>query len=303
MIRELSGSKWAGLLVTFTTVTFILMAAEIGLRNFLVTSEYVNPLMELEWRKKYWIPINEEKYRDYPIPRNVPPGTKRIVIVGDSFASGTGISRIKDTFPQILAQRLGKGFTVNIVARPGMDTTQEWVSLKAFPVKPDILILSYVYNDIDYLITKSDFRAHPSAPVIFLIKRTYVANILYRHGWSDIVYLEKYHHALISAYNNPELWKRQEKWLNRFVNYAAGMKCRLIVIVWPILGDSKEYAIPLQKVAEFFLKRNVIVVDLISPLGEHTGTEMAVSRFNSHPNERAHRIAAQALYDTIVNSQ
>ena len=145
----------------------------------------------------------------------------------------------------------------------------------------------------------------PSSFTSLIVNRSYSAYFIYYHIWAFSIAdtPKKYERALAAAYLNPDLWSREEFWLNKFVQYSRTQKCPLIVIVWPLVGNPKvDYPIHLEKVAHFFTERGIPVVDTSSMEGA-AGADLAVSRFDLHPNEKAHSIAARLLYDAVRQSE
>src|SRR5215471_1749141 len=97
---------------------------------------------------------NAHGYVDEDYPYEKSPTTYRIVIIGDSVASGLS----KTTkFGRVLEQRLnttaspqrGRSYEVIVLARSGYVTSQELVILEdeAFQYHPDVVLWSYVLND------------------------------------------------------------------------------------------------------------------------------------------------------------
>ena len=300
MLKELSVSRKTGFLFFVTGLIIALFVTEIWMRNFLVMSDSANSLMNESWYRKHWS-CNVYQYRDYAVQKRVPEGTKRILVLGDSFAAGHGIDRLEDTFPQILARKLPPGFTVNTIAKPGFDTPGEWKALNRYPVEPDILILSYVYNDVDYLVTDRSFKTRTSAPVRFFISNYHVASFLFRHLWTPVMsQSNRYASALSSTYKTPDLWKKQEQLLHDFVNYAKDKQCRLVLIVWPNMANVSYFTDDLSKVTSFFSGQGIDVIDLSSHLKGRNRSELCVNRFDNHPNERVHALAGELLYETCM---
>lgn len=100
--------------------------------------------------------------RPHPSPRSarsgdpgrLPPASelsgreRRIIAVGDSFTFGTGVAAA-DSYPAVLARRLG--FALTNVAQPGYGLDQVWQSLllEAIPRKPDLVVAGIYPEDLE----------------------------------------------------------------------------------------------------------------------------------------------------------
>jgi len=103
------------------------------------------------WRAQCWR-TDASGYREQP-PSTWRVDSRRVLVLGDSFAAGLGICDPRDTFPWQLAQRLERhspgAFRVNVAAKPGIDTRDELEILRSLPQQPHVLVLAYFGNDID----------------------------------------------------------------------------------------------------------------------------------------------------------
>lgn len=96
--------------------------------------------------------INSLGMRGRERPREKPPGTKRILVLGDSFAWGYGVAD-KDVFTEVLEERLadaGGAWEVWNASVLGWGTDQEYLFLRRdeFDLAPDIVVVAmFVLND------------------------------------------------------------------------------------------------------------------------------------------------------------
>jgi lysophospholipase L1-like esterase len=95
---------------------------------------------------------NRLGYRDRDHPVAKPPGTYRIVVLGDSIAAGYRIPRLEDTFPALLERHLrAAGLPVEVLnfGVTGYNTQQEVETLRtrALAFAPDLVLLAYCHND------------------------------------------------------------------------------------------------------------------------------------------------------------
>lgn len=317
MGTELGKSRLTGLLVMLTTVALIFWAAEAYLRIYYITTDaYGFTAMNYWWYQNFSKqPLNSLGYRDYePLPDDPNNPITRIAVVGDSFAMGHGINNIDDTFPQLLEKRLGTGYDVNLIARSGWDTIDEPAWLNGYyeaiqPRMPQIVILSYYLNDIDYLLT--DTPLNPDAVFAFPDLNTpggwftlnfFVPNYLYYNlaQFTSPARNTNFTDRLIRAHQDASIWRQQEVHLEEFYQWTVDHDARLIVLLWPQLAAIPESQPALQPVRDFFAARDVAIADMSGALMGKSTSELIVNRFDSHPSVFTHHLAADSLYELIA---
>ncbi|MCC6613510.1 MAG: hypothetical protein IT320_08530 [Anaerolineae bacterium] len=304
MARKLGKSRFTGILITLTTVLVIFFLAEAYLRLFYITTDgYGFTAMNYHWYKNYgWAQDNSLGYRDHePLPDT--PGLTRIAVVGDSFAMGHGINNLDDTFAQRLEQRLGSCCDVDLLAESGWDTDLELPYVEQYPYQPNIIILSYYLNDIDYLLT--DTAEDPNANFAFVanpqlswfVLNFFVPNYLYYNllQFTSQTRAQGFVGALAGAYDNEQFWDEQRFRLNQFIDWADARDIRMILLIWPHI-TAIDYSQPaVTKVKEVFEAREVPVVDMSPILSQYPLGQLVVNRFDAHPSIFTHQLTADAL--------
>jgi len=106
----------------------------------------------------YGAPIyeNEDGLRDRTFIKPKPEGVYRILVLGDSFTWGVGLT-VEETIPKLLETALnarGDGRVVEVVnaAIPGYNTVEEFNQLRGLGMtyEPDFVLLIFNMNDIEY---------------------------------------------------------------------------------------------------------------------------------------------------------
>lgn len=308
MGAKLGQSRLSGVMVTLTTVLLLLIAVEFGLRLFYITTDgYGFTAMNYHWYKNfYWGRYNSLGYRDYePIEGD---DVQRVVILGDSFAMGHGINNLDETFPQMLEKQLGEGYDVNVVAQSGWDSDVELHYLDTYPLEPDIVVLSYYLNDIDHLLTDPsqnpdavfDFPDDPT--LSWIVLNFFAPNFAYYNllQYTSPARATDFTARLVEAHMDDELWAQQAWWLNEMVVWTQEKDVRLVVLLWPQIA-AVESSIPATvRVRDFFLERDVQVVDMTDVLLGKDPRQMIVNRFDAHPGIPAQRLAAEQLYAAVM---
>ena len=307
MGSKLGKSKLTGVMVTLTTIVILLIGAEAYLRVFYITTDgYGFTAMNYWWYRNYgWSNPNSIGYRDYePTPDDPANPLTRIAIVGDSFAMGHGINNIDDTFPQMLERELGAGYDVNLIAESGLDTDVELSRVENYPLPPDVVVLSYYLNDIDYLMPTSPDRNFnfPQHPTLYsIVLNFFLPNYLYYNlmQFTSATRASGFAYDLIGAHMDDSLWQPQAANLQRFTDWMGERGIRLIVLLWPNLSQVEGSAPATGRVRDFFEAQGVQVVDMTDVLRDKSVSEITVNRFDSHPSIEANRLAAEQLYEAI----
>src|SRR5262249_1808652 len=120
-----------------------------------------------------WEEINADGLRDRTHPPEKPPGTYRLVALGDSVTLGAGI-KPEEAYPQVLEKllwRSGRRGEVVNVGLWGWSTRQERTAYDRIVrrYKPDQVLLAVCLNDIPEL---QNNLARPSPLLAALFKRS-----------------------------------------------------------------------------------------------------------------------------------
>ena len=309
MGSKLGNSRLSGVMVTLTTLLVLFLIAEAWLRIFYITTDgYGFTAMNYHWYKNfYWGHYNSVGYRDYE-PRDDGDLT-RIAVLGDSFAMGHGINNIDETFPQLLESQLGTDYDVNVIAQSGWDSDVELHYLQEYPLKPDVVILSYYLNDIDHLLTDPsqnpdavfDFPENPA--LNWFVLNFFVPNFAYYNllQFTSPVRATNFTSRLIDAHMDDDLWAQQAWWLNEIVEWTRSNEVELVVLLWPQIAAVEDSVPATVQVRDFFLERDVPVVDMTEVLIDKDPRRMIVNRFDAHPGIEAQHLAADWLYATVMD--
>src|SRR5262249_20953813 len=189
------GARILGLLVNISlslavTVAFLAVAEAVA-RRF-ETPAPARPLADthgLDWETEWqgdlfvmnstsvgwppWEAFNRDGMRDRPHPVDKPPGTYRLVCLGDSVTLGYGFPRDR-AFPQrvqALLDARGPGVEVFSVAIIGWSTRQERYAYERIARRyhPDAVVLAIVLNDMEDLANN---LSRPPALLAALFRRS-----------------------------------------------------------------------------------------------------------------------------------
>jgi len=309
MGSKLSKNWLAGPMMTLTTIALMFFSAEAYLRLFNITTEgYGFTAMNYHWYQNFYFGrFNTFGYRDYE-PKPDAPDLTRIAVVGDSFAAGHGINNIDDTFPQLLEKKLGEQYDVNLVAQSGWDTDVEEAWLNGYPKRPNIVILSYYLNDIDYLLKDTalnpdnNFMTPQDPALSWFVLNFFVPNYVYYNllQYTSTTRTQNFGMTLVNAHLDETLWATQSEKLNRLVDWSEDRQARMIVLLWPMIANVEASRPATEKVRDLFEGRGVQVVDMADALADQNIGEMILNRWDAHPSIAAHRLAADLLYAAVM---
>jgi len=255
--------------------------------------------------------VNRAGYRDArELPTIRDPAKRYVAFVGDSFTFGHGIKNVADRFSDRVGTALQDDGVVTFnVGLPGIDirTLAQAVpeEFDKLGVPTDAVVYAFVPNDIEYCDerTAAFYQQRASLqPSFFLWKHTYFYNLLYHRlsHWGSAGSGD-YYGYLRESYEGPP-WDCFTKNLDHLDAWCRGRKTRLVVVIFPFLMDLNErhpFLNAYARLRQHCSENQIPCIDLSSEMVAHRQEGLVVSRFDAHPNERAHAIAAEAILPTI----
>jgi lysophospholipase L1-like esterase len=236
-----------------------------------------------------------------------PPGTRRITFLGDSFTAGHGIkdveqrfgNRIRGEFPQC---------DVHVMAKPGLDTGAEVDALRSMASRGydlDVVVLVYCLNDISDIAPEWSAtleRIHRKPAGEALVENSYLCNWLYfRCVASRDPDVTDYYQFVHDNYRG-DVWAEQQQRLDDLRFYVAAYDAQLLVVTFPFLhalGANYSYDGIHEQLDEFWRSQHVPHLDLRATYEGYEPRDLMVNRFDAHPNELAHELAANAIVEFL----
>ncbi|MFQ5495320.1 MAG: SGNH/GDSL hydrolase family protein [Phycisphaerae bacterium] len=258
--------------------------------------------------------LNSLGCRDVEWAAEKPPGVRRIAVVGDSFVYGWGVEHAEDRFSGILQARFdarSPGHTeVMNVAKPGWDTGGQIQPVRDMIDRygVDEVLLGYVANDIEKLLPRSPAfdPIRPPEPVCINITASALADELYRRlRLPRVASVVAYHDWLAEGFADPETWRRHQQQLWAIITYCRDKGVTLRVALLPFLrtrGDKFNAAGLHATLRNFFETNDVPVVDLLPVIRAEPPEALMVNGQDAHPNARAHRLFANAIWQAFYES-
>lgn len=246
----------------------------------------------------------------------------RILVIGDSFAWGDGVYA-EDAFPHRLQTRLnsiskGDRFEVVNWSRPGWNTRRQVRSLRKGKqmarVQPDLMIVSFVLNDSEpislesrqKLLTETAGHEATSGLSAWLFDHSR----LYEIVWTRLEN-NRTHRAMKAFYRSlfqGEHWEACLRAFGDLKTMSQNHGAPLILVIFPVfdgpMDDSYHYLDLHAKVRQAAQQLEIPVLDLLSVYRRVDGYRLAVTPFSdAHPNELAHRLAADEILDFLVRGK
>jgi lysophospholipase L1-like esterase len=253
--------------------------------------------------------FNRLQFRDAEFgPRR--PGVRRVAVLGDSFTEGQGVKEA-DTYPRRLEALLnaadpGRWEVLNWGRRgadfPGLYDTFE----QLLEYDPDVVVYGMFLNDAEQ---SEAFRARhlfvnewmqrergPGADpglLDFLFDRLEQRR-LYREtlAWYTQMYAD----------SNREGWERTQAYLREMDRTMRARGGRLLVADWPVLlaDDAADPLEPAHRaIARACATAGIARHELRSALSGRPAESLWVHPLDQHPNDQAHRLAAESLAPVV----
>ncbi len=296
----------------------VVTAGELGFACFADFSDTFN----ITNVSKRWLALhidherNNEGNRDHePFTKYVPSGKKRIIFLGDSFTIGHGIKRMDDRFSNRIAEWLdakapGQYMVANL-GDPGLETSQI-ESLAAgvmFKMQADVSMFIYVYNlnDIEGYMDLAGQKPlegiYTAGPHFFLFRDTYLLNWLYFRFRQFQGRNNRYFDKLAASYQT-EAWDGLRAKLSQLHRECKQGHADFRMVIFPFLHDLNgpdSFHEARARLAAFCKSEKIPLLDLDPIFRQHASENLMVSRFDAHPNERAHAIAAEAMEQDLLS--
>jgi hypothetical protein len=251
----------------------------------------------------------------YPYNPQKQNGSFRVAVIGDSFTFAPYM-QFTDAFPHKLEEMLkvsGAPRTVEVInyGVPAYSTSHEVeVAKKAISEGADLIIVQITLNDPEVKHHKPSGITENMQDKFGALKLTGTLGWLAQH-WKTFgfvvtrIHNTKTHRAYIDYFNdlfeNPRSWKPFASSMGEIVGLARNAKVPVVSVVFPLFGIPMDDRYPFYalhtKVANLMSSLNTPLLDVSNmykgiPL-EHLQVIPGVDR---HPNEIAHRMAAEGIY-------
>lgn len=262
-------------------------------------------------------PINAAGYRDLERSRPKPAGVRRALCLGDSFTWGVGIL-FDDAWPQRLERTLSRTRAerweaVNL-AEPGMNAVEQVSRLESegWGYEPDVVVLAWVLNDSEdenaaEARRARDWEAGERRPPS-LVDRVAARSALFAMVSTRLRATAENRRRVTgyrSMYENGYAgWVKARQALVSMGGMCRARGVPFVVVIFPLFANPLDARYPFAelhaKVAQAAGEAGARVVDLLPSYARVDWKLLVVDgTADEHPNEIAHRIAAQAIVRAV----
>ena len=264
-----------------------------------------SPSRGYELPRGEWPATNSVGLRDYERPLEKPPGTFRILGLGDSVTYGYRVP-LDDSILKVLERRLnatGEGqYDVLNLGVPGYNTVQEERMLEevGLAYAPDLILLTYVLNDADEVLDAQDAigraadLAEPPPLLAETIGRFYLPQLVY----SRQAQLRELDDPAAKFAKDQPGWQASRNALAEMARLARAHGVPLAVAIFPFLvhlDQRHPYAAIYQLIASTVRQVGGHPIELLPAFLGQAARPLWVGPADYHPNARAHAIMALAV--------
>lgn len=262
---------------------------------------------------------NTLRFRD-PELGPKPPGKVRIVVLGDSFAEGQGV-KDGDTLARVLGRALearapGR-YEVRNCGRRGTDFPEIFEAFEdVLPYEPDLVVYTLTLNDA---VQPPEFRARQTYLNDWILDRTNAPDDpdatthFFRPRSVDFVRdrVEAFSTGRQTTRWYTDMWgeenragrERTEQYIREMKRRLNQRQARLLVAPWPLfvgLDRGYPFAPAHETIRRFCVGAGIAHHDLLTTFRGRPTADFWVHPVDRHPNEIAHRLAAEALLPTVL---
>jgi len=294
-------------------LSFTFLVAESYYRFYVDTTDsFALNKISQRWIKRHYT-LNNFTVRDNVDYRaKVAPGKRRLTIFGDSFTAGHGVQEVDDRFGNLL-RKTNPNWEVHVMAYNGLNSADELDVFKKLAdggYQFDVVLLAYCINDLDYLL--------PEAPKIyeriyafneglgFFGRNSYFVNtMLFRLFAINDPDFMNYSDFVKTGYRD-ETWSQQQEVLHAFNATTNNLGEKLTVVTFPFFQhrqDNYQFLEVHQTLGSFWSSVNANHLDLLPVYAPYPDEDLVVNSYDAHPNEFAHKLAAEALNNYLKLSQ
>jgi hypothetical protein len=218
------------------------------------------------------------------------------------------VANVDARFPNLIRKER-PAWEVHALAKTGLDTGAEIRLLQDVVRRGyelDRVLLVYCLNDIADIVPEwnaiIDRIKDKRDPPGFLVQHSYLANILYyRLKAVRDPDVSNYYGFVRTAYDG-KVWEAHRRRLVQLKELVEANGAQLMVATFPFLhaiGTDYEFRAIHEMLDDFWKGLGVPYLDLLPVYARLSSRMLTVNRFDAHPNERAHRLAATAIEEFL----
>jgi hypothetical protein len=271
-------------------------------------------------RPKFYFKHERAKtLQDYHYSSEKGENVYRIAVVGDSY-SFAPFMQFTDSFPKKLEQMLNLNDTtlkaeILNYGVPAYSTMHEVAAAeKALDDNADFMILQITLNDPELKpyrptginLSLGDRFGQPqySETQRKLFKYWRTLEFVYRRLHNTRTHNE-YKNYFLELYENPRSWNTFKESLKQIVDSCRARNVKIVAVVFPLFGLAMDENYPFYGIHDKVSKElEALGVDHLDVSSIYNGIPLerlqVMPGVDRHPNEIAHRMAAEAIYEFLI---
>jgi hypothetical protein len=266
-------------------------------------------LTSLQWYKRHFR-YNNAGFRDntdYSL--KVPEGKMRVSFLGDSFTAGAGINNVEKRFVNIF--RKDTSWDVHSLATCGDDTLKEMAvveKLSAIGYRTNYFVLVFNLNDATEISQEGSdamrrIISNYESDSLLRNRSYFIDTMYYRYKRLHDPEVMNHFRMLPNDYQGAT-WDRLTGSLLQLDRLVRSQDAHLLVVIFPLVhAINKDRAYPYQyihsRMTSFLQANGIPHLDLLEPLMKHRDEPLTANKYDGHPNELAHRVAAVQIKEFV----
>jgi len=268
--------------------------------------------VQVSWFYKY-ARLNSLGFRDREHNLVADSGVRRLLLLGDSYAYGVGVNDAQSRFADLLQAKLERETSsqwelIN-ASFPDRHTLQELEILRCtLPYNADLVVLLYVFNDIDYLRTVVSRPALAGAPSgiaerLSPLRLAFMNSYLFQEIYVRVRAKKRYFAPEVKddPYNDAELLGRHIGDLTQFANTARSHGAAMVVVPFDIAVQADSvFQYRYSSFIQAARAARLPVLSLEKAFSGNPFNTLTVSSLDGHPNALANKLASDAVAAAIA---
>ena len=238
----------------------------------------------------------------------------RILVIGDSITWGQGVRDERALFSQLLLDRIRADVPeaeMAVLAKPGRNMDGHLAQIRKWgsAVDPDVIVYQWYINDMELDKPGHSAAARPWRkfflyPLLmqhsyFWVVLDYYVDLLGPSGGRTYVeYIEE------DFAEDTEAWQAFRSTFQSWAAEAKALTSNVLIVLFPHPSGSSEIVFQdfHDRMTRLADDEGILVLDLAATFVEEQKgdfTAFRATRFDNHPNARAHAVAFNEIYETL----
>jgi lysophospholipase L1-like esterase len=253
------------------------------------------------------VSINSLGFRDREYGAVIPENTKRVILLGDSFTFGWGVSLDALFSKQVEKMLNDSGYACEVI-NMGIGNYNSTMEVELFKWKgknlnPDLVVLMYFINDTEPVPPRRSPVSYSIMRSSYFFAFMFDRLVRLRASLAETFEWGAYYRRLYSPDNADNLAMNTAS-INELVGICRRSDTNLLIVNIPEMHDFENYqfSYATDYIAGLAREGDVPFIDLLPSFSEYVPESLWVSPEDPHASARAHSIIAREIYNRIVSA-